>query len=91
MASIATNIPPPAHLKMTGNLASEWNRLCSQWHNYEVAADLVKESKKKRAACFLAFVGTEAYETFLTMEFEEESHKEDIDKVIAAFQKHFVG
>ena len=33
----------------------------------------------------------EAYETFQTTEFDDESHKEDIDMVIGAFQKHCVG
>ena len=40
---------------------------------------------------FLVRVDTETYETFQTIEFENEYHKEDIDKVISALQKHCMG
>lgn len=56
-----------------------------------MATDMASQSKKRRAAVFLACIGTEAYETFQVLDFEDESHREDIDKVITAFQKHFVG
>ena len=85
------SIPFPSQLKTTGNLASDWNRFCSQWRNYAVATDLTAQSKRKRAALFFVCVGTEAYETFQTMEFDDISPKEDIDKVINTFQKRCVG
>ena len=52
-------IPLPAPLKLTSNVATEWKRFCSQWRNYEIAADLASTSRmRRRAAVFLACVGT---------------------------------
>ena len=77
-----------SQLKMNGT-GRNFN---SQWCNYEVATDLTAHSKRKRAAVFLACVGTDACDTAdKTIEFEDESHKEDIDRVISAFHKHCVG
>src|SRR5688572_4037706 len=91
MASMS-NIPFPSQLKMTGgNVASEWKRFKSQWANFEVASDLEEKSSSKRAAVFLACIGSEAYETFQAMDFETEGDRADIDKVIEAFERHCVG
>src|SRR5678815_1046510 len=91
MASMST-IPFPSQLKMTGgNVASEWKRFKSQLANFEVASDLEEKSSSKRAAVFLACIGSEAYETFQTMDFETEGDRADIDKVIEAFERHCVG
>jgi len=92
MSSNANAIPFPAEIKMSANLSTEWKRFKSQWTNYEVAADLSVESvsKQKRAAIFLACIGTEAYELFQTFDMTD-ADKQDIERVIAAFEKHFVG
>ena len=86
----SSNIPLSSQLKLTNNIAAEWNRFKSQWNNYEVAADLSELSSKKRAVTFLACVGSEGYELFQSMEFTE-GVRENIDKVIEAFQHHCVG
>jgi len=84
--------PITAPLRMTSSsIAADWKRFKSQYLNYAVAADLSEKSKTKRAAVFLACVGTEAYEIFQTLDFEEDDDQTDIDKVIEAFQRHCVG
>src|ERR1043165_4376079 len=91
MASMS-NIPFTSQLKVTGgNVAAEWKRFKSQWTNFEVASDLDEKPSSKRAAIFLACIGTEAYETFQTMDFESEGDRSDIEKVIEAFERHCVG
>ena len=87
-----SNIPFPSQLKITGgNVAAEWKRFKSQWTNFEVASDLEEKPSSKRAAIFLACIGTKAYETFQTMDFESEGDRSDIEKVIDAFERHCVG
>ena len=87
-----SNIPFPAPLKMSGgNVAAEWKRFRGQWANYEVATDLDTKKSSKRAAVFLACIGTEAYEIFQTMDFESEDDRTNIDKVIEAFERHCIG
>lgn len=91
MAS-AQLIPIPTALKVTSNyIAVDWKRFNSQWRNYEIATDLTAQTTQKRAAVFLACVGTEAYEIFQTMEFEDDNDRADIDKIVDAFQKYCVG
>jgi hypothetical protein len=91
MASFS-HIPIPAPLKMTSSyIAADWKRFKSQYLNYEVASELSDKLKQKRAAVFLACVGTEAYEIYQTFEFEDENDRSDIDKVLEAFQRHCVG
>ena len=90
MAS-ANNIPYPAKLNVSGNIAVEWKRFSSQWRNYEVATELTDKPMKKRTAIFLACIGTEAYELFQSMEFAAAADREDLDKVVEAFQRHCIG
>ena len=72
----ANNLPLPAPLKLSsGNIATDWKRFLSQWRNYEIAADLSDKSTQRRAATFLACVGTEAFERFQSMEFDTDIHK----------------
>ena len=75
----------------SGNVAADWKRFRSQWANYEVATDLAEESKAKRAAVFLACLGTEAFEVCQAMPFDTEADRQDIDKLIEAFERHCVG
>ena len=51
---------------MGADIAADWERFRSEWENYEVAADLTDVSEKKRAAVFLACVGSTAYGIFRT-------------------------
>ena len=76
---------------MLGNLAAEWKRFRGQWLNYETAADLADATTRKRAAVFLACVGTEAYEPYQTMQFESDEASKEIDNIIDAFERHCVG
>ena len=75
---------------MSDNMTAEWRRFKGQWQNYETAAALTGESSSRRAAIFLACVGTEAYELFQTMQLSE-ADAQKIEKVIDAFERHFVG
>ena len=76
---------------MSDSMAADWKIFHSQWQNYEVAADLAELSTQKRAAISLACVGTDAYQRFQTMDFEDASDRQDIGKVIEAFTKFCVG
>src|SRR5215469_4141684 len=85
-----TQIPHPASLNFAGNVTNEWKRFRSQWQNYEIATDLVTETTDKRAAILLACIGSEAYELVQTFELSETDSRK-VEKVIEAFDRHFVG
>lgn len=91
MATSASTIPAPSSLKLGGDIAADWERFRSEWQNYEIAADLTDVPAKKRAAVFLACVGSAAYSVFRTFKFEREEDKADVDKIIDAFEKHCIG
>ena len=90
MAAVS-QIPMPAPLKTSSNLAVEWKRFKGQWINYSKAAKIIREEKNCQAAIFLACIGTDAYNIFTTMEFAEEGEKADPEKLIEAFEKHCIG
>jgi len=86
------NIPLPPALRMqSSEVAVNWKRFRSQWSNYELATDLSGESKEKRTAILLSCIGSEAYDVFQSMVFEDESHRSDIDHVIRAFDDYCIG
>ena len=88
MATSASTIPAPSPFKMGGDIAADWERFRSEWENYEIAADLTDVPDKKRAAVFLACVGSTAYGIFRTFQFERADDRSDVTKIIEAFERH---
>jgi len=80
MANVRNNIPLPSSLKLqASDVSANWKRFKSQWANYELATDLVGESKEKRTAILLSCVGNDAYDVFQSMVFDDEAHRSDIN------------
>ena len=46
--TMPTNIPLPAKLELTGNLATNWKVFIGAWKNYEIAATLKDPSKSNK-------------------------------------------
>jgi hypothetical protein len=78
-------------LKLGGDIAADWGRFKSEWDNYEIAADLTDVPERKRAAVFLACIGTAAYGIFRTFKFDEDQDRAKVDKIKEAFEKHCIG
>lgn len=89
--AIPSAIPAPTPLKLGGDIAANWERFKHEWQNYEIATDLAEGNAKKRAAVFLACIGSAANAKFRTFKFENADDKQDVDKVIEAFQKYCIG
>ena len=90
-ASGAPNIPLPAPLRTSSNLAGDWKRFKGQWTNYKKAAKLNHEEKDCQAAIFLACIGADAYEIYTTLEFANDADRDDPDKLVEAFERHCIG
>src|SRR5208282_3241 len=86
----ASNIPLPAPLRITSNLAVEWKRFKGLWTNYVKAAKVNREAKDCQAAIFLACIGSDAYDIYTTMELDDDD-RNDPDKLIDAFERHCIG
>ena len=91
MASHANSIPPPAPLKVAGEAADDWERFKCEFENYEIATDLVDCDEKKRAAVFLACIGSAAHAIFRTFKFETDGDRAKIEKIKEQFDKHWLG
>ena len=74
-SSAVSSIPPPAPLKLGSDVAADWERFRGEWQNYEIAVDLDSASDKKRAAVFLACIGSAAQTVFLVFQFTEADHR----------------
>jgi len=84
-------IPAPAPLKVAGDVSADWERFKSEFDNYEIATDLVDCDAKKRAAVFLACLGSAAHAVFRTFKFTEENDRNNIDKIKEQFDRHWLG
>ena len=90
-ASTVNTIPAPSPLKLGGDIAADWEHFKNEWNNYEIAVDLSDAAAKKRAAVFLACVGTAAYGVFRTFQFDADDDRRDVGKIMDAFEKHCIG
>jgi hypothetical protein len=61
MATTSSQIPVPAPLRLSGNLAGDWKRFRGQWTNYARAVKLEDEDDARQTAIFLACIGSDAY------------------------------
>ena len=64
------NLPLPAQLSLTGNLATNWKRFQRAWKNCEIAARLKDPSnstinKELRTATLLTCIGSDVYDAFV--------------------------
>jgi len=86
-----SSVRPPAPLKVSGDVATNWERFKSEYDNYEISTDLVDRDMKKCAAVFLACPGPAAHTVFRTFKFDNEEDRADIEKIKQAFDKHWLG
>ena len=70
------------------NLNAEWKMFKQMWLNYEIASGLDQQDTKKRVATLLTIIGKEAVKIFNTFKWEAEADKENIEKVLAQFEKY---
>jgi len=89
--AIPSSIPPPAPLKLSSEVAADWEQFRSEWNNYEIATDLDSAAEKKRSAVFLACICSAAQGAFRSFKFEDERDGSDITKIIEAFNRYCIG
>ena len=93
--AIPTNIPLPAKLEVTANLATNWKVFIRAWKNYEIVARLKdptkpNENKLLRTATFLTCLESDALDIYDGFKFDNDVDKDDIDIVITISLKSIV-
>ena len=88
-----SGIPIPQRLKIDNEseISTNWKRFKRAWDNYEIATNLVKESKEYRCAVLLTCIGEDANEILEGFKFEDDESDRDIDKVLEKFHQYCVG
>ena len=94
------NIPLPAKLDVSGNLATNWKKFWRMWDNYEIATKLKEQDKEQRISTLLVCIGAEALEIYyglpweVTVDAEGQVTKDearDIDVVLEKLEKYCTG
>ena len=96
VAQIPVNLPLPAQLSLTGNLATNWKRFQRAWKNYEIAARLKDLNnsmlnKESRTATLLTCIGSDALDVYDACVFETPEQSKDIDIVSEKFEQYCIG
>ena len=91
--TMPTNIPLPAKLELTGNLATDWKLFIRAWKNYEIAATLKDPSKSNknnllRTATFLTFLESDSLDIFEGFIFDNDMDEDDTAIVITKFEEY---
>ena len=89
--AVLQNVPFPEKLKTEGNLANNWKRFLRAWSSYEVASRVKEQDEKIRAATLQACMGEDAQEIMDGLQFENETDRQDADKIIDVMKNYCLG
>ena len=80
------SLKPPAHLKLTGNVDSNWHVFRQRFRLYLEAVGLDTKPDSRRVALLLSIAGPEAIEVYTAFVSDEEG---DRAKVLSKFDSLF--
>lgn len=83
---------PPAQLTLEGGPASRadaWRRWLKQFQLFTKASGVYKENSDVQASLLINLIGPEGYDIYSTLKFKNEADREDILKLIEAFNTYF--
>lgn len=83
------NIPLPKFTVADDNLIQSWKDFKEELDFYLIATDQSEEGGKKKVALLLCAMGRDYIKVFNNLEFEEDAHKNDFDRVVAKFTDYF--
>ena len=87
---MASNIPVPAPMDCSGDVAGNWEFFLLNWTDYENATELCEKSMKIRTATFRSILGRDAQRILQHIQFHPPEKREDLPSVIEALQRHFI-
>lgn len=81
-------VKPPEHLKLTGNVDSNWRTFKQQFRLYIEAMGLDSKPDARKVALLLTIAGPQAIEVYNTFVFVGEEDPLKLDTVLAKFEAH---
>ncbi|KAL9981292.1 hypothetical protein ACROYT_G009976, partial [Oculina patagonica] len=91
MSSPAHGLKPPGKLTTSGNLADAWKSYKQVWENYSLISGLNSQTEDYKVAFFLHCVGTEGLKIYNGFQFENETDKKILNKVLEKFDEFTLG
>ena len=82
-------LQPPSHLKSL--TPGNWKLWKQQWENYLVVTGLAKRDEEYEVALFLITIGPNYVETYNGFNFENQTDKKVLSKVIEKFEAQAIG
>ena len=87
-----SRIPIPKPLHVRDNLAQNWRQFRQVWNSYEVLTNLQSpELMEYRVATFITCVGHAALRIYNSLQFEEDAHKRNMEKIIQKMEQYCLG
>ena len=84
-------IQPPTGLNLSStNKAEAWKLYKQQWKDYEIVAQLNRQTEEYRIALFLYSIGPQAVKTYNGFDLSQEDRR-NLDAIIAAFDRYAIG
>ena len=72
-------------------LQQSWRKFKRSWDNYEIASNLIAETKGYRCAVLKTIIGEPAMEKYDGFKFDNAAAESDIDVVLKKFEEFCVG
>ena len=86
---MASHLPVPESMNLSGNVQENWSYFKEQWQNYLVASGLNEKAGEVQIATFLVLIGKECYQVYRKLALTEEA-KKDLNAIVEALNKYFV-
>ena len=90
-SSPAHGLKPPGKLNTSGNLADAWKSYKQVWENYSLISGLNSQTEEYRVAFFLHCIGTEGLTIYNGFQFENETDRKILQKVLEKFDEFTLG
>ena len=90
-SSPAHGLKPPGNLNTAGNLADAWKSYKQVWENYSLISGLNPLTEEYRVAFFLHCIRTEGLKIYNGFQFENETDRRILQKVLEKFDEYTLG
>ena len=90
-SSPAHGLKPPGKLNTSGNLADAWKSYKQVWENYSLISGLNSQTEEYRVAFFLHCIGTEGLKIYNGFQFENETDRRMLQKVLEKCDEYTLG
>ena len=90
-SSPAHGLKPPGKLNTSGNLADAWKSSKQVWENYSLISGLNSQTEEYKVAFFLHCIGTEGLKIYNGFQFENETDRKILQKVLEKFDEFTLG